>query len=425
MKTDRATAVRRGLQGVFRFAAVGWLMVSASAGAGDKLASAVASPGGGLIDSLPALEATNAPVRPRTYAGRSGSWGEIEYVRILLERPDAFVSVNYELPPYTGWTFPGWGVEKALQLLRDCGLSPAQLPGLFQTNRWNASAAGCQVLVDKDTLLRLPDAARRKIYEVLASFPENGLHARPFTFNSESVDEWFEDSDLSPQTISLVKGLAYMQDSSVCFSDLSVVFAGIDSPAEKRRLLKTLSRQQAVLMNLKITPAADVRSLVGYWGRGGRAKDIEPLLESLVKVREGVKLDVAHLLPPFARRRLYTYPYPTEDASQAAEDCFWTAFNFFNDMPDDRFRDPAQMQQILTTDYYPVRGDLTYGDVVMLVDTNRLASHAAVYIADDKVFTKNGTNYNQPWLFMDLQDMAAYYPGPTPLRIQAYRQKKL
>jgi len=425
MKMDRATAVRRGFLGVFQLAILGWLMISASAGAGDKLASAVASTGGGLMDATPITEGTNAPSRPRTYAGRAGPWGDIEYVRILLERPDAFVSVNYELPPFTGWTFPGWSVEKAQQLLRDCGLSPAQFSALFQTNRWNASASGCQVLVDKDTLLRLPDAARRKIYEVLAGFPENGLHARPFTFNSESLDEWFEDSDLSSQTVGLIKRLAYMQDRSVCFSDLSVVFAGIDSPTEKRRLLKTLSRQQAVLMNLKITPASDVRSLVSYWGRGGRAKDIEPLLESLVKVREGVKLDVAHLLPPFARRRLYTYPFPTEDASQAAEDCFWTAFNFFNDVPDDRFHDPAQMQQILAKDYYPVRGDLTYGDVVMLVDTNRMASHAAVYIADDKVFTKNGTNYNQPWLFMDMQDMAAYYPGSGPMRLQAYRQKKL
>jgi len=130
------------------------------------------------------------------------------------------------------------------------------------------------------------------------------------------------------------------------------------------------------------------------------------------------------LIPQFARMRLYTYPFPSEDPVVLRQDCYWTAMNFFNAVPDDRFINPAYTKQVLMADYYPVQSELTFGDVVFLFDSKGQVLHSAVYLADDVVFTKNGAHYNEPWTLMKLEDMLAYYPSDEPLRINAYRLKK-
>ena len=55
--------------------------------------------------------------------------------------------------------------------------------------------------------------------------------------------------------------------------------------------------------------------------------------------------------------------------------------------------------------------------------------HAAVYIADDIVFTKNGFHCTQPWILMHLKDMVETYAARLPtgkqLNVLYYRRKNL
>jgi hypothetical protein len=76
--------------------------------------------------------------------------------------------------------------------------------------------------------------------------------------------------------------------------------------------------------------------LVRYWGRGGRERQVRPLLESLAQFRRGQSIDIVHLLPAFARRLLYTYPRPAHDGHDVLRDCHWSSLNFFADQPDDQ-----------------------------------------------------------------------------------------
>ena len=48
-------------------------------------------------------------------------------------------------------------------------------------------------------------------------------------------------------------------------------------------------------------------------------------------------------------------------------------------------------------------------DVIAFVDENETLFHAAVYLADDLVFTKNGTTPMAPWAIMKLEDVVETY----------------
>ena len=55
---------------------------------------------------------------------------------------------------------------------------------------------------------------------------------------------------------------------------------------------------------------------------------------------------------------------------------------------------------------------------------DNLPIHAAVYIADDVVFTKNGGNDRQPWMLMKWDDLLARYPQNDPIRPVIFHRKQ-
>jgi hypothetical protein len=134
-------------------------------------------------------------------------------------------------------------------------------------------------------------------------------------------------------------------------------------------------------------------------------------------------IDIAHLLPAFARQRLYTYSLPLEDQAERKEDCYWTAFNFFRHIPEDRYGDAASVKAAFAADYYIVQDEPTFGDIILLLNDHGMTIHAAVYIAEDIVFTKNGAGFAHPWLLMESLDLQATYTGEKPPRMIVYRLK--
>ena len=162
--------------------------------------------------------------------------------------------------------------------------------------------------------------------------------------------------------------------------------------------------------------------MVNYWSRGGRSKDIRPLLESLAEIEGGQALSIIHLLPRFAGARIFTYPAPPEKLPALNRDCHWTSFNFFSNEADDRFCNDAEVVRTLNEDYERIFSNLQLGDLVMYFVGDRTI-HSCVYLADDIVFTKNGNTSSRPWMFMHLDDMKSYYPTPKPLEVRYYRKK--
>lgn len=355
-----------------------------------------------------------------------GAWGNLEVVPIVIEPPDEFIFISQQMSHRSGWTFTGYTPAGLADFLGSIGLTQAAGDWLMNKQNWEIGTGQIFIRPPLGVVLDLGEQARRKLYEALALCGGNPLHENPLSFRKGSDSDWFRAPGLSKATIGLAKSLIFPRGNAWCLSDWPLVLQQIESQEERRRFLEVTGRQPTVLLRLKLGQRSNVDKLVDYWGRGGRNKDIRPLLHSLTQVSGGVALDVVHLLPRFARARIYNYPYPVEKGSQAVTpNCFWSAMNFFNDRPDDELVDPSHMRARLERDFFGVEEPSRLGDVILLSRSDGTLVHAAVFIAADVVWTKNGASHTQPWIFARMEDLAASYPSDSPLVMRAYRRKDL
>ena len=363
-----------------------------------------------------------AASQKRHLTGAPKPWGDIECEPFILEPPDEFIS-NTPLPAdERDWHFTA-DTHKELQAeFSSFDLTSEQKGMLQDAAKWRSSTNGFYFSPESRLVLTLSPRARQQIYSLLAASSKNVYQFNPFCFHAGTVEEHFADSEVPYEALGMVKSLLYQRDQSMCFSDISVFD---DLPVrDRRRLLKTLTRIPVVFMKLRLTPESDLDALVSYWGKQGNAKHVKPLLQRLVRIPGGTTIDIAHLLPPFARKRLLTFPAPSPTREWEKQDCFWTAMNFFLDQPDDRVAKLDYTFNSIKKDYFEVQGDPAFGDMLALVSANGKVKHVCTFIADDVVFTKNGGHYLQPWALMKISDMLAKYPADPPLQRIVLRSNK-
>jgi hypothetical protein len=351
------------------------------------------------------------------------AWGRLEIERIVLERPDTLlrnVEGYYQAYP---WMFSNISKEELRKLFAGAGLSVEQHQWLGNPENWHQVGAGYAIQPPHELLLELPTMARAHIYTHLAYHPGNPFINDPFFLPATHTNLWFEQTSLSPATIQLVQKLLYRRHDHVLFSDLAAVGRQIPEP-ERLPLLKLLSRTPAVRAFVRIETHDDLSSLVAYWGNGGNAQALRSLLESLERKPDNGRLDVAYLLPAFARDRLFTYPDPDADRNALVTDCFWTALNFHRRTPENRFLDPAYRLDHLAAEYDVVEGPRALGDLLVFYDRAGTAIHACIQVADDVVFTKNGSAPFAPWVLMKSADMLAYYTTDHAPRMVVYRARR-
>lgn len=353
-----------------------------------------------------------------------GPWGQLDLVRIATEVPEEFVTSRMLEESSERWAFPGYSSQRLHQLLATTDLTVAQQEQLLQAAQPDSSIDGLTLTPPSELVLALSPEARGAIYSALSLFPQNLLQFDPFRYRMDRIDEWLQDDAVPPKAIELTKKLLYFRGQTAIFSDLSLVMPLLATGHEKIRYVKMLSQESALLAKLKVTPDSNVADLVRYWGGGGMSKDIEPLLESLTRVRGGCLIDVVHLLPSFARKRLYCYPREA-NSPDVRYDCHWTSMNFWNDRPESRFLDIDEVRRTLETDYVQVQRPYRFGDIVVVMTDDHHAIHSAVYIADEIMFTKNGPTAMSPWELMKLPHILAYYRASGPVELRAYRLKRI
>lgn len=378
-------------------------------------------------DATPSSE-TRRPL-PVSRVGRPGPWGSLRYTRIFTEMPDRLVSLEElasRLP--VRWFFGGHSPAMWENLVRSADVTDSQRQDLLDERHWEVSDTGLWVTPNPDVVLGLSKAARQKIYAVLSRYPENQSRTESHAYYPEFLDERIRNSRLAPASIELFKSLLYPQGNFLIFGDLTTALSRLPDDEERTRFTKMVSRRASLLVKLQIRPDSDVAALSEYWGAGGRAKDLRALLTSLANVPEGCNVDIAHLLPPLVRERLYTYPGGVDSRGAESPNCHWTTMNFFRTVPDDRFLDSLYTAEYLRTRYDRVETASRLGDVILLRhDDAGGVFHSAVHIADDVVFTKNGAQPTQPWIFMRMDDMleiySGYLPAQTPVQVIVLRAR--
>ncbi len=366
----------------------------------------------------------HASVRPagkREGGNSPSSWQKWEYAIIKLQRPDdTFPNQDIKPMPIV-WYFAQQSPEEVEQIIKSCDLDPVLEKTLLDKNRWKQEGGRVALTVPAEAVRNLPIEARKKIYSILKKDPSNFFHFNPFRVPVNELDEWLATSGLSPENQRIFREVSWQEGDTIFFYDYQLFEHIITNPQEKKSVAKALSQVPALLMNLKVTPETDVDAVVKYFEPGGRGREMKPFLESLKRLPEGRQVNVAFFLPTFARLRLYTYP--KFEAGRKPYDCFYSAMNFFNEVPDERFLDANFIQQTLQTHYYIVGTNYSFGDLIMLLEDGVKAIHMCVYIADGVVFTKNGGHDLQPWILMRLQDMLKIYQTDRRLTTIVYRRK--
>jgi hypothetical protein len=357
---------------------------------------------------------------------KPGPWGNVECVRIEVEMPEAFVSLEEVKSFQAHWFFKNQTQEQTVEFLKAADLTPAQLDSVLKAAKWEPTAAGCWVSPSDELVLALSPKARQKIYLLLSDFPENPPQNTALIFRPNILPERLKNSGLSDATIRQFNNLLYSQGAMLAFSDTDILVNHLTDDREKIRFLKTISRTPTLLVKLTIDAQSDINQLVDYWSYGGRKKDVRSLLESMAAVPGGCKIDIAHLLPMFVRQRIYTFPNPTSE-TVTNQHCHWTSLNFLNnDAPDNRFSDENFARQTVQSEFIPVTDAPRLGDVMFFLDGDGMVVHSATFIADNIVFTKNGGAANRPWIYMELEDLLACYMKPREaMKIVTFRRKQI
>jgi hypothetical protein len=355
-----------------------------------------------------------------------GPWGELMAVPIRICPPLELLRASMPVDDHqVVWYWPGLNSSSLRELLAAMKIPESLRADLMILAQPDAQIHGITMRPGRDFILRLSPSERSEIYTALSRYFQNSDQGLAFRHYGQSNTEWLRGTPISPATKELISSLMFQRESYVFFADLRSIESRFTSPEERTNALKALAREPTYMLRLVVSPQSDVESLVHYWGRGGREKEVRPLIEAMANIEGSNIIAVAYLLPPFARSRLYTYPIPAETGKALRQDCHWSALNFFSEQPDDRHCEPAEVFRTLTQDYYRVYSNPQLGDVIEFLDETGAGRHAAVYIADDFVFTKNGVSSSRPWMLMKLAELKDYYPNPKPFDIRFYRRKDL
>jgi uncharacterized membrane-anchored protein YhcB (DUF1043 family) len=359
-------------------------------------------------------------------ATNQGPWGDLVAVPIKICPPLELLRASTPVDDHqVVWRWPSLDSPSLRALLAGLRLSDGLLTELMAMAQPDAQIHGLSMRPSREFILKLKQSDRSELYTALSKYFQNGDQGLAFRYHGRSIKDWLQGMPISPSVKEQIRSLAYQRGSYWFFADLRSIESSFASPEERTNVLKAMSSEPTYMLRLKVTPQSDVESLVRYWGRGGREKDVRPLIEAMANIEGGNIISAAYLLPPFARNRLCTYPVPAESGIAMRQDCHWSALNFFSAQPDDRYCDSAEVLRTLTQDYYRVYSNPQLGDVVEFLDENGSGRHAAVFIADDFVFTKNGVSSSRPWMLMKLGELKDYYPNRTPFDIRFYRRKDL
>ena len=346
------------------------------------------------------------------HAASPGPWGRLTIKPVVVSPPLEYVASDWGRPEEPdAWFFPGTTPEALQALLASTGLRQDQIARLRAAAAPLPGINGLVVTPDQDLVRALAPDVRSALYAQLAKNPLNFDQANSFRFLGATPDDWLAGTSIAPRTRALVEPLLYRDGDFLNFADVEAIRPAVGDHEELRRLAKVLLRQATVLVRLSIDDPEQVDALSDYWGRGGRRLDLRPLLESVAGAGPDGSIDIVHLLPTFARHHLYRYPrISTADYSKPLlANCLWTSLNFFAAQPDDRFLDVSTALDTLRRDYYVVEHGYQLGDIVGFVDDEGDLFHVAVYLADDLLFTKNGTSPMAPWTIVSTAYLKGYY----------------
>jgi len=349
-----------------------------------------------------------------------GNWGALEYRRYFLPVPKAWLEQTTPRQAPV-WEVSGVDIAKLNQFIAELPFNEEESKLWRETCKLEPTKDGTLIKPSAEFRWALQPMNRTALYLWLAQFPQNNELVFPFCYDGQLFQEWLKGDDITIEVRQNIQKLSYRAGETVCFADLDLLEGQLKSREERAALMAVLYRHPYCDIRLHIDKKTDLDALASYWGDWNRVGQVKRKLKEALGNQESADIALPNILPPMTRSLLDTFPEIPKDSNQPQRDCYWTAFNFFNKKPDDRFNDSSFMEKALVAYHDKVEGTPRYGDILFLVDGSGRPFHSAVYLADDFIYTKNGGHFTQPWVIMKLKDLKACYPQAVRLREAYYR----
>jgi hypothetical protein len=363
--------------------------------------------------------------RAASIFSKPGPWGELEYLAITLTPPAELLGEREFSHENPHWKIPGMTRDGFAHLLAGAGEPEAARAGWLSASALREVAGGIELSPSCAMVRAMGDTARKVLYAALAGHPEN--HAYRSQILARLVAT-FPEYGIPDETSRSLVAYSVRHGRFLVNYSMPCVVPENASAADKHNLLKGLTQQPSRIVRLHISPRANLAGRAAYWGRGGQARKVRPLFESLYNLPAGGSVDLSELLPPMPAALLHTYESVSEYSKPAdlPKNCSWTAMNFFSEHPDPGFTDLRTTIEALKRDYVPVT-EPRLGDVAVFFTPGMDVVHVASYLADDLYFTKNGSSALFPWVVNSgpilLQMYSFGLPAGDSLTIRHFRPK--
>ncbi len=353
-------------------------------------------------------------------AAKPGPWGKIEYDTLILTPPPSYFDSC--LRDVTRWGFLGQSREKAEDFLDACGVDVAELA---RSGRWLQYSDGVVAEPDHAQVAKLTATTREKLYPRLLEWMGNQAYLNEFVVEGGSYRSLAQGLNIPKALVELVEERSVRIGDKMVFPETAFALSQIPEPATRTRFLQGLCRHRAILARLLIDHSDDLETIAQWWKAGPNRSRALPLLETAARTRGVNSLDLIHLLPPVPRRLINTYPRLQSDHNGTGADCFWAAMNFFRETPASRYLDVTVPRQYYFAEHF---GELSpgsprqFGDVILMVDEEKdRFIHAYIHIADEIVFTKNGSGKFFPFVLSLEKDLLSRYAEGDHISTVTYR----
>jgi hypothetical protein len=360
---------------------------------------------------------------PKLTLSKGAPWGKLNKRQIFLEAPDRLVAAFPVPSSTTVWVLPQADIPAFRKVLASSLIPEAQWAKMFTAGN-NLVMQGSTGFYPPESLVdALRPAERSEIYKLLAKSAENEFFAAPLVITTENMDDWFYRCQLPKPMQEVVRKRSWKDGKLVKFSDVSHLIGLAAENTEIQSVMKHMTRTESLLLELELSYDEDIEKLQRYWKPEKDHTDAGSLLTSLVPKKPGMKatVGISHLLPPPVRQLLYAYPELSRGTIGRFPDCHWTSLNFFEKTIKDYYIDTTIAGRELSTNYTVVKDELTFGDI-LLFKNGADGVHSCVYIADDVVFSKNGSNVAHPWVLCEIKDLVDVYHDIPDLSIDVLRK---
>lgn len=356
------------------------------------------------------------------WTSKSKSYGDLTIRAIYLEAPAYLLELVGKPSSKPRWAFAGGTESSVRDLFKRAGL-PADMQARLLDPAQRLQQDGALVLFPLvEDLLAIKPEARAIVYQELAKCELNEFHQNPVFIVGADLEDWLRQSRLSERQKDILRKMVYGRGRALAFSDIRTLLLFAQTPEEVNQVFRTVTRTRSLMVMLRLPANADLPGMLDYWTGGFVDADTRPLLEAATLRDSVTDIDVTHLLPALARRRVYTFPTLDQAVNGRLPDCHWSSLNFFRNTAKSYYLDTRLAAGALLNEYTPVSAPYRFGDVLTFIAGDSVL-HSCVFIADDIVYTKNGENILAPWVLQRMDDVMAIYQPDASVRIQGYRLK--